>query len=217
MKTILCILASLALTSSIFAAENGAYAPSASPAPDQAEAKYTKAIEGRTADILKILALSDQDKAAKVHDTIIAQYRALNAWHNENDAKLKAARKDTNAVAMIRASLKDLHEQFLSKLAVNLTPEQVEKVKDKMTYGKVQFTYAGYMVAYPDLSQANRDKILELLKEAREEAMDGGSAAEKTAVFQRYKGKINNFLSKQGLHPAKSKAAADAPANDPAK
>ena len=40
-----------------------------------------------------------------------------------------------------------------------------------------------------------------MLKEAREEAMDGGSAEEKTAVFQRYKGKINNFLSRQGIHP----------------
>ena len=47
----------------------------------QAEIKYTAAIEGRTADILKILALSDTNKAAKVHNIIIAQYRALNAWH----------------------------------------------------------------------------------------------------------------------------------------
>ena len=56
--------------------------------PEQAEAKYTAAIEGRTADILKVLALTDAGKTAKVHDAIIAQYRALNAWHEENDARL---------------------------------------------------------------------------------------------------------------------------------
>jgi hypothetical protein len=56
------------------------------------------------------------------------------------------------------------------------------------------------------LPEANRQKILELLKEAREEAMDGGSAEEKTAVFQRYKGKINNYLSKEGIHPPAKKA-----------
>jgi hypothetical protein len=39
---------------------------------------------------------------------------------------------------------------------------------------------------------------MDLLKEAREEAMDGGSSQEKDAVFGRYKGKINNYLSKQG-------------------
>lgn len=189
----------------IFAAETNSTAA-------QAEADYTNAIEGRTADILKILALTDTNKAANVHDIIIAQYRSLNAWHDANDAKLKAARSDTNAAAQIRASLKTLHDQFLGKLAQNLTPAQIDQVKDKMTYGKVQFTYKGYVTQYPDLSEANKQKILELLKEAREEAMDGGSAAEKTAVFQRYKGKINNYLSKQGIHsPQKSQGTSAIP------
>jgi hypothetical protein len=176
--------------------------------PQEVEANYTKAIEGRTADILNILALSDTNKIAKVHDAIIAQYRALNAWHDANDAELKAARADTNAVAQIRASLKTLHDQFLARLAENLTPEQVEAVKDKMTYGKVQFTFNGYLTQYPNLSETHKQKILELLKEAREESMDGGSAEEKTAVFQRYKGKINNYLSKEGIHPPPKKAKA---------
>jgi hypothetical protein len=194
MKPAIIIAAIVLLSANIFAAETNLTA-------EQAEAKYTQAIEGRTADILKILALTDADKIAKVHDTIIAQYRTLNAWHDANDAKLKAAKNDTNAVAQIRASLRTIHDQFLAKLAENLTPEQVEAVKDKMTYGKVQFTYNGYVSQYSHLSDENKQKILEMLKEAREEAMDGGSAEEKTAVFQRYKGKINNYLSKQGIHP----------------
>ena len=203
MKKTLILLAAMLLAISTFAAETN------SPAAD-AEAKYTAAINGRTADILKILALTDADKAAKVRDTIIAQYRSLKAWHEENDAKLKTAKADTNAVAQIRGSLKTLHASFLARLAENLSPEQIEQVKDKMTYGKVQFTFAGYASQYPGLSAANRQKILELLKQAREEAMDGGSAAEKTAVFTKCKGKINNFLSKQGIHPEKAKATAPA-------
>jgi hypothetical protein len=171
--------------------------------PGDAETKYTASIEGRTAEILKVLALGDTNKAAKVHDVIVGQYRNLRSWHDENDAKLKAAKSDTNTTTQIRASLKELHEKFLLALAENLSPEQIEQVKDKMTYGKVQFTFAGYVSQYPRLSEENKAEILRLLKEAREEAMDGGSAAEKTAVFQRYKGKINNYLSKQGLHPAK--------------
>jgi len=174
--------------------------------PEQTEAKYTAAIEGRTVDILKILALSDTNKVARVHDIIMAQYRALNAWHEVNDPKLKAARADQEATAKIRASVKILHAEFLSRLAENLTPEQIELVKDKMTYGKVQFTFAGYCAAYSDLSETNKQEILRLLKEAREEAMDGGSSDEKSAIFNRYKGKINNYLSKQGVHPDKQKA-----------
>lgn len=194
------------LCPAIFAAETNS--PSA-----QAEAKYTKLIEGRSDDILKVLALSDTNKAASVHDIIVAQYRALKAWHTANDEKLKAAGADTNAVAQIRASLKPLHDDFLSRLAANLSPEQIDQVKDKMTYGKVQFTLNGYLAQYPNLSQANQEKILELLRQAREEAMDDGSSEEKTAVFQRYKGKINNYLSRQGIHPEKKKAGLAAKTN----
>ena len=194
-----------------------AFAAETNSTPEQAEAKYTAAIEGRTADILKVLALTDGDKTVKVHDAIIAQYRALKAWHDENDAKLKASAKDTNAVAQIRSSLKTIHDAFLARLSESLTPEQNEQVKDKMTYGKVQFTFAGYLAAYPNLADEHKQKILELLKQAREEAMDGGSAEEKTAVFQRYKGKINNYLSKQGLHAEKKTAPARPETNSPAK
>ena len=200
MKKIFSLTAALFFSVAILAADTNS-------SPADVEAKYTAAIEGRTADILKTLALSDTDKAARVHDAIITQYRALNAWHNGNDAKLKAAKGDTNAVAQIRVSLKALHEAFLSQLAENLSPGQIDTVKDKMTYGKVQFTFAGYVAQYPDLSETNKDEILTLLKQAREEAMDGGSAAEKTAVFQRYKGKINNYLSKQGIQKQKNGAA----------
>ena len=196
-KTLLMLAVGLLGFSSIAAETNST--------PEQAEAKYTAAIEGRTADILKILALADAGKSAKVHDVVMAQYRALKAWHEENDPKLKAAKADTNAVAPIRASLKVQHEKFLSALAENLSPEQIEQVKDKLTYGKVQFTFNGYLSAYPDLAEEQKLKILELLKAAREEAMDGGSAEEKTAVFQKCKGKINNYLSKQGIHPEKKK------------
>jgi hypothetical protein len=210
MKKTVLVAAMVLLAVAAFAAETNS-------TPEQAEAKYTAAIEGRTADILKVLALTDGDKTVKVHDVIIAQYRALKAWHDENDAKLKASAKDTNAVAQIRSSLKTIHDAFLARLSESLTPPQVEQVKDKLTYGKVQFTFAGYLAAYPNLADGHKQKILELLKQAREEAMDGGSAEEKTAVFQKCKGRINNYLSKQGIHPDKKTAPAKPETNSPAK
>ena len=210
-------IAAIVLALSVFVAKSQPSTVATNSTPLPADAKYTKAIEGRTADILRFLALTDKDQAAKTHDVIIAQYRALKTWHEENDAKLKAARRDTNAVAQIRASLQELHGEFLSRLAENLTPEQIDIVKDRMTYGKVQFTFAGYQASYPDLSETNRQKILELLKQAREEAMDGGSAEEKTAIFQRYKGRINNYLSKQGIHPEKPGTGGAPATNPPAK
>jgi hypothetical protein len=67
-----------------------------------------------------------------------------------------------------------------------------------MTYNKVEVTYKGYCDIVPNLTDADKAKILELLKQAREEAMDCGSSEEKSAVFKKYKGKINNYLSAQG-------------------
>ena len=212
MKKILIALAAILLAWSAPAANEKSSAPETNLPPEQVEANYTRAIEGRTSDILKILALSDTNQAAKVHDDILAQYRALKAWHEANDPKLKAAKGDTNAVTQIRSSLKTLHDEFIARLSADLAPEQVEKVKDKMTYGKVQFTFAGYLEAYPDLSDQNKQKILELLKQAREEAMDSGSADEKTAIFQKCKGRINNYLSQQGIHPNKPKPTVKSPA-----
>ena len=205
-KTLFAIAATLLVVSALAAKEKSSVAET-NLTPEQIEANYTRAIEGRTADILKVLELSDTNRSAKVHDVIITQYRALRAWHDANDSKLKAARADTNAVAQIRGSLKSLHDEFIAKLSASLTPGQVEKVKDRMTYGKVQFTYAGYLAAYPDLADQHKQKILELLKQSREEAMDGGSSEEKTAIFQKCKGKINNYLSAQEIHPAREKAA----------
>ena len=182
-----------------------------------AESNYSQTISGRADDILKILALIDTNTAAKVHAAIVTQYRSLRSWHDENDSRLKAAKANTNATTQIRASLEMLHEKFLSTLAEKLSPEQTEAVKDKLTYGKVQFTFAGYMAAYPGLAEVHKQKILELLKQAREEAMDGGSAEEKTAVFQKAKGKINNYLSKQGIKSEKKKTTVEVGSDSPAK
>jgi hypothetical protein len=198
-KSLLLIgLVSLAVASSVLAADDKPAAVSTNAPPDETEVKYTAAIEGRTADILALLEITDPSVKTKVHDTIMAQYRDLRAWHDSNDAKLKASAKDTNAVAQINATLKTLHNEFLAKLAVNLTPEQIDKVKDKMTYGVVQVTFNAYTNMYPDLTDAEKKQIMAWLIEARETSMDQGTSNEKHAVFGKYKGRINNYLSKQG-------------------
>jgi type VI protein secretion system component VasK len=170
-----------------------------------ANAKYRAVIDQRASKIVETLGLGDTNTMARVHDIILGQYRALNDWHGTNDAKLKAARHDAAATASLRATLKALHEAYLSALAGYLSPDQIEKVKDAMTYGKVQFTFNGYCSQYSTLSETNKQAILRMLKDAREEAMDAGSAKDKTSVFQRYKGRINNYLSKQGIVPDKQK------------
>ena len=162
------------------------------------EAKYTATITKRSAEIVKALDLSDKAKAEKVQEILVAQYRLLNGWHNENDPKLKGASKEQ--AQEIRAALKPIHDSFLARLGAQLTPDQVELVKDKMTYGKVKVTYDAYVEMGQNLTSEQKEKILAYLKDAREEAIDGGSAEEKSAIFKKYKGRINNYLSQQGIN-----------------
>jgi hypothetical protein len=171
------------------------------------EEVYTTAIENRTTDILKLLNMTDEAKSNVVHDIIIAQYRALRARDEAIDAKLKTDGKEinyTNRADLLAAQSKPLHEQFLAKLAVVLTPEQIEKVKNQMTYNKVAVTYDAYCSIVPGLTDADKAKILEQLKLAREEAIDGGSAPEKSAIFQKYKDQINRYLDAHGHDTAKA-------------
>jgi Spy/CpxP family protein refolding chaperone len=197
LNTIICA-GVLILTMPTLAAEQKAAA--AHLTPEQVEANYTRAIEGRTGRILATLELTDTNQADSVHDIIMAQWRALRAWHSAHDAELHQAmrRHDTNKVALIHDSLKALHNQFIARLSEHLTPEQVEKVKDGMTYDTVEVTYRAYCEIVPNLTASDKAEILKLLKEAREEAMDCGSSKEKALVFKRYKGKINNYLNAHG-------------------
>jgi hypothetical protein len=188
------------------------------PATDQAEAAYTKTIEKRAADVIASLELKDDASKKRVHDVLIAHYRALRDWHDKNDAGLKSGA--TNQVPELHASLKKLHDGFLADLSAVLTSDQVEKVKDKMTYNKVKVTYDSYCRSLPNLTEPQKQKVLGFLKDAREEAMDAGSSDEKSKIFRKYKGRINNYLSSQGIDgkqadkesEAKPKAKLTAPA-----
>jgi hypothetical protein len=216
MKTLLkfataVLVVSLTSPATLRAAGKGAppSQPSARTAEEK-EAAYARALEKRAQGILEVLALKDPAKAAKVHDAVIAQYRGLRDWHDAHDDRLKELGQQSRKaggeqalaiegqISRIKGSLRTLHDRFIARLSEQLTPGQVEKVKDQMTYHKVRVTYNAYREIVPNLTDREKARILELLREAREEAMDGGSAAEKSAIFKKYKGKIANYLNAQG-------------------
>jgi len=171
------------------------------------EAFYAKSIENRVGDILKALNLYDSEKAGKVHDILVTQYHDLRVRDAAIDTRLKVEGKEVNfanRAALLASESKPLHEEFMKKLSAVLSPEELEKVKDLMTYNKVSVTYTAYCNIVSGLTDAEKTKIMELLKAAREEAMDGGNAPEKSAIFQKYKDQINSFLDANGHDTAKA-------------
>jgi hypothetical protein len=176
----------------------------AQPSEDRAAA-FMRTIEKRTSEAMKMLDIKDEAKARKVHDVMIAQYLFVNDWHEKNDAVVKPlAKKNDDAskaeIEKLKAPLKAQHEKFVGELAANLTPDQIEKVKNYIVKDKLPVTYGAYCDMLPKLTEEQKAKILDILKQGREEAMDAGSAEEKTAIFGRYKGKVNIYLSSQGIN-----------------
>ena len=181
--------------------------PAASAASSSEEdAAYTRAITNRADKIVAPLGLDDVAKATRVRDLIVNQYRSLSAIHAARDAKIaEAAGKPASdpvaqawkGLAAKEADLKlfPLHRQFVARLDAELTPEQVNQVKDGLTYGVVPITFKRYCELLPELTVEQRAEVLANLLEAREYAMDAGSSDEKHAWFGKYKGRINNFIS----------------------
>ncbi len=209
MKTIKFPIFFGALASAALLFNQYASAQNRTPAltPADLEAFYTTSIEDRTSEILKPLGLTDTGKSNRLHDIIIAQYRVMRARDALINAQLEAEGKApdyANRASRIEAESAPLHAYFIANLSKLLTPEQVEQVKDKMTYNKVKVTYDAYAVIVPGLTDSDKARILALLKEAREKAMDAGSSTEKSDVFQLYKNKINDYLNAHGHDVAKA-------------
>jgi Spy/CpxP family protein refolding chaperone len=179
-------------------------------------AAYTRVLQQRADKIVAELGIADTNKLARVRDLIVQQYRDLSRIHDERDTKIKAAKESAGgdksaANATIQAvrdeakpKLDKLHAEFLAKLSAELSPEQMDQVKDGMTYGVLPVTYGVYLKMYPDLTAEQKAQLKTWLTEARELAMDGSTSDEKHAVFGKYKGRINNYLAKAGYDAKKA-------------
>jgi Spy/CpxP family protein refolding chaperone len=204
------IIVGVAVALLSLAARAAAMAP-ADKASNDIEAAYTKSISARADKIVGALDFNDADKKARIHELITAQYRALRNIHDTRDSKLNQAASTPgsdrtiaeawNKVARDTADLQllEAHRRFVARLSVELTPEQVETVKDGLTYNVVRITYDRYLELLPTLNHEQRREILANLVEAREYAIDAGSSEEKHAIFGKFKGRINNYLSSQGF------------------
>jgi hypothetical protein len=169
--------------------------------------EYIKVTNERASKIVAKLELKNPEKEKAVTDIIAQQFRDLTAIQDPRDAEIKKVKEDA-ALAKEKQNEKidklksnadqSIEKAYLKKLAKQLTEDKITEVKDGMTYGVLPITVAGYNDMLPNLTSAQKDYIYNALVEAREHAMDGGSSKEKHGWFGKYKGRINNYLSKEG-------------------
>ncbi len=173
-----------------------------SPAPNAVQVQ-------RAEKITVALKLDDPAKVIRVRDLIARQYADLSVIHSARDAAIATAKGATDKTAGLEAvkvarenattAQDKLHPDYLARLATELTPAQIDQVKDGMTYGVLPLTFRVYQEMLPNLTGEQKKQILDWLIEAREHAMDASTSDEKHAWFGKYKGRINNYLSKAGI------------------
>jgi hypothetical protein len=185
---------------------------------DNQQQDYQQVIKARSEKIVNVLSITDSDKYNMVVNDLMDQYSSVNTIHEQSkeavdEIKQQSLSKEESEEAVKQQEvkknelLKQQHAKFIAQLNNNLTEEQVEKVKDGMTYRVFPITYAGYLDMLPSLTTEQKGQIYAWLKEARELAMDAESSEKKHAVFGKYKGRINNYLSKAGYDMNKESKA----------
>ncbi len=178
--------------------------------------KYVESIVNRSQKIVDKMGLTDDKVKQEVTYIIANRYFELNDIYEARDNKVKAAKESALADAekkeLIRnaenekdSKLYRSHFAFPAALSLYLNDKQIEAVKDGMTYGVVKVTYDATLDMIPSLTEEEKAQIYAWLVEAREFAMDAENSNKKHEAFGKYKGRINNWLSKRGYNLTKER------------
>jgi len=162
------------------------------------DSAYVETIKQRAQKIVDGLGLTDAQKAENIRNIIANRYFLLNDIHSKYDKNQQDARD---------AELYKHHFELASALALYLTEEQIDAVKDGMTFGRLKRDYNAQLEMIPSLTDEEKNQILIWLREAREYAMDAADSKGKHFWFDKYRGRTNNWLSARGYDLKKERDA----------
>ena len=162
------------------------------------DSAYVETIKARAQKIVDGLGLMDVQRAENVRNIIANRYFLLNDIHAKYDKSQQDARD---------AELYKHHFELASALSLYLTEEQIDTVKDGMTFGRLKRDYQATQDMIPSLSEYEKKQVLIWLREAREYAMDAADSKGKHFWFDKYRGRTNNWLSARGYDLKKERDA----------
>jgi hypothetical protein len=152
-----------------------------------ATAASDAALEKRISGLVASLSLEDSAKQERIHKVLSTDLRSVRDAHN--------------AGLQLDPSV---HKNFIDGLQAELSPEQVETVKNSLTANKVPITLKTYHQILPGLKTEDEAKIIDWLKRAREESLDVKNVDEMNPIFKKYKTEIEAYLNAHGYDWAKS-------------
>ena len=176
--------------------------------------KYVETIVQRSKKVTDALKISDTEKGKEVLNIVANRYFKLNDIYSERDSIKAVAKTLTGDAKKQKMEFAEMqkdqklyksHFGFIADLSVYLTDKEIETVKDVLTYNVVNVTYSAQCDMIPTLKEEEKVQIMAWLKEGREYAIDAESSKKKHETFGKYKGRINNWLSKRGYNPTKER------------
>jgi hypothetical protein len=178
--------------------------------------KYVATIVERTKKIVDKLELKDSTVYKNVLNIVANKYFSLNDIYEKRDtalARVKRSEKSKEERAAAQSAVQHLkdaelyrsHFAFPADLSLYLNESQIDVIKDGITFGVLMVTYNSTLDMIPTLTDEEKKQIFAWLKEAREYAIDAESSNKKHEVFGKYKGRINNYLSKRGYNLTKER------------
>lgn len=170
--------------------------------PD-AVADYERVIAARADKVVATLDTLSMEARDRVRDGLLRFFRSVNSWHEQHAARRQELRSMDDAAArdeltQLEDDLRAFRQQLSDGLSEDLSQDQVEKVKDGLTYNVLHVTERAYHDMIERLTPEQKAMIHDHLVEARELAISEGSSEAKHAMFGKFKGRINNELSRQG-------------------
>jgi len=146
-----------------------------------ATAASDAALDKRVAALVAALGLPDAAKQERVRAVLATNLRAVRDAHN--------------AGLQLDPSI---HKNLIAGLQADLTPEQVDSVKDGLTANKLPATFKVYHQILPKLTPDDDRVILDQLAQAREDSLDVKNADEMAPIFKKHKTEIEKYLKSHG-------------------
>ncbi len=178
--------------------------------------KYVQTILERSAKIVNKLDLKDSVLIRNVQNIVANKYFKINDIYAKRDTTVNQIKRSVlngdakNSALTAAQNEKDAalyrsHFAFDAELSIFLNENQIEIIKDGITFGVVKVTYDATLDMIPSLKDEEKVQILAWLKEAREFAIDAENSIKKHEAFGKYKGRINNYLSARGYNLIKER------------
>jgi len=172
-----------------------------------------KRIDGKSGRLLNALKLDDPAREARVRGILGSWYITLWAWHERHDQELSALWTEWNKARSVvpkdefpgeviahqiddvYRSLKPSYQTFLNQLARELTPQQIDTIKETWSRSPgMERTYQAYLEIVPDLTAEQKKVIRDRMLLAREAAMLTDSDKEIVNIYKVHKVKVEAYV-----------------------